>query len=92
MGVQLLQEQQAEKMNENVGIVNPSSHDFSCTHDSNEDGNLVTYTVKAQQGLMLKRYIADHVSSKLCTQILSNNKGAVTSELFAQTLKTIRLY
>jgi len=60
MNVSLLQEQQQELMNESVGIVNPSSHDFTCTHDSNEDGNPITYTIKSRQGLMLKRFIADH--------------------------------
>lgn len=79
-------------MNEMVGIVNPSSHDFSCTHDSNADRNPPTYTIKSREGLMLKRYIADHVSEKLCTQILADYKGIVTQDMIDKTLKTIRLY
>lgn len=81
-----------EKMEEIVGIVNPSSQDFTCTHDSNADRKPITYTIKSREGLMLKRYIADHVSSKLCTQMLSNNQGPVSQELFDETLKMIRLY
>lgn len=91
MDVRLLQEQ-SDKMHEMVGIVNPSSHDFTTTYDSNEDHKPVTYTIKSRQGLMLKRYIADHVSEKLCTQILSDYKGIVSQELTDKTLKTIRLY
>ena len=89
--VRLLQEEQ-EKMNEMVGIINPSSHDFTCTHDSNSNGKPITYTIKSREGLRLKRYIADHVSQKLCTQILSNNEKPVSEQLFNDTLKTIRLY
>lgn len=92
MDIRLLEEQQNEKMNEIVGIVNPSSQDFTCTHDSNADRKLVTYTIKSREGLRLKRYIADHVSAKLCTQILSDFEGAVSQELIKETLKTIRLY
>jgi DNA-directed RNA polymerase subunit L len=92
MDVALFQEQRDQEMNEIVGIVNPSSQDFTCKHDSNADGNLITYTIKSREGVMLKRYIADHVSSKLCTQILSTYKGVVTPELMNKTLQTIRLY
>jgi hypothetical protein len=90
--VRLLQEQQEQSMNEMVGIVNPSSHDFICTHDSNADRKPITYTIKSREGLMLKRYIADHVSQKLCTQILSDSKTAVSQKDFDDTLATIRLY
>lgn len=92
MDVRILQEQQEDSMNEVVGIVNPSSKDFSCTYDTNEDRKPVTYTIKSREGAMLKRFIADHVSHKLCTQILSDYKGIVTEEIFDKTLKTIKLY
>jgi hypothetical protein len=92
MDIRLLEEKQNSLMNEMVGIVNPSSHDFTCTHDSNSDHKPITYTIKSRQGLMLKRYIADHISFKLCTEILSSNEKTVSQELFDKTLKTIRLY
>jgi hypothetical protein len=92
MDVRLLQEQQDKLMNEIVGIVNPSSHDFTCQHDSNSDKKPITYTIKSGEGLRIKRYIADHISQKLCTKILSNHNGLVSQELFDATLKTIRLY
>ena len=91
MDIRLLQEQ-SDKLNDIVGIVNPSSQDFTCTHDSNANKKPITYTIKSRQGLRLKRYIADHVSLKLCTQILSNNEKPVSQELFNATLATIRLY
>ena len=89
--IRLLQEQ-SDKMNDMVGIINPTSHDFICQHDSNADGSPVTYTIKSKQGLKLKRYIADHVSQKLCTQILSEYRGVVTQKMLDYTLSTIRLY
>ena len=89
--IRLLQEQ-SDKLNDIVGIINPSSYDFTCTHDSNADRNPITYTIKSREGLRLKRYIADHVSMKLCTEMLSNNEKPVSEELFNETLKTIRLY
>lgn len=79
-------------MNQMVGIINPSSQDFTCTHDSNADRKPISYTIKSREGMMLKRYIADHVSNKLCTQILSDYKGTVTQEVIDDTLKSIRLY
>jgi len=91
MDIRLLQEQ-SDKLNDIVGIVNPSSQDFTCTHDSNANKKPITYTIKSRQGLRLKRYIADHVSFKLCTEILSSNEKPVSQELFDETLKTIRLY
>ena len=91
MDVRILQEQ-SDKMNDMVGIINPTSHDFTCQHDSNADGSPVTYTIKSKQGLKLKRYIADHISQKLCTQILSEYRGVVSQELIDRTLKNIRLY
>jgi hypothetical protein len=91
MDTRLFQEDQ-ERMNEIVGIINPTSHDFTCTHDSNADRKPITYTIKSREGLMLKRYIADHVAQKLCTQILSDYKGVVTEEIIDKTLKTIKLY
>lgn len=90
--VRLLEEHQAETMNEMVGIVNPSSKDFTCLHDSNADRKPISYTIKSREGLMLKRYIADHVSEKLCTEMLSDFKGPVTKQDFDKVLKTIRLY
>lgn len=92
MDIHIFQEQRKEEMNEVVGIINPSSKDFSCTYDSNEDGKPITYTIKSLEGIMLKRYIADHVSMKLCTQMLSGHKSPVSDELFEKTLKSIRLY
>lgn len=92
MDIRLLHEQQEKIMNETVGIINPSAHDFTCTHDTNEDRKPVTYTIKSREGLMLKRYIADHVSEKLCTEILAHEKSPVTEEMKKETLKSIRLY
>lgn len=92
MDIRLFHEQQEGQMQEMVGIVNPSSHDFTCTHDSNEDRKPITYTIKSREGVMLKRYIADHVSLKLCEDILSSSKSMVTEELFDKTLQSIRLY
>lgn len=79
-------------MDQIVGIVNPTAHDFTCLHDSNADGHPISYTVKAREGIMLKRYIADHVSQKLCTQMLSDHKGVLSQETIDKTLKSIRLY
>lgn len=79
-------------MNDMVGIVNPSSRDFTCKHDSNADANPISYTIKSREGLMFKRYIADHISLKLCDYILSDHKGVLTQEQVDLTLKSIRLY
>lgn len=92
MDVTLLQEQREEEMNQIVGIVNPTSKDFTCTHDSNANDTPISYTIKAGEGVMLKKYIADHISEKLCTEILSRSKELVTEEMKTKTLKTIRLY
>lgn len=92
MDVRILREQQDKAMTEVVGIVNPSSRDFTCKHDSNSDGKPVSYTIKSREGLMLKRYIADHVSAKLCDYILSDQKGLVTQEKRDEVLQSIRLY
>lgn len=92
MDIRLMQEQQESSMSEMVGLVNPSSRDFTCQHDSNADRKPISYTIKSRQGLMLKRYIADHVSLKLAGYILSDYKGVVTQEKVDETLKSIRLY
>jgi len=92
MDIRLFQEQQDSDMREVVGIVNPSSRDFTCQHDSNADRKPIHYTIKSRQGLMLKRYVADHVSLKLCDYILSDYKGVVTQEKIDEVLKSIRLY
>lgn len=92
MDIALFQEQRLEEMNQIVGIVNPTSKDFTCTHDSNSNDMPISYTIKAGEGVMLKKYIADHISEKLCTEILARSKELVTDEMRAKTLKTIRLY
>ena len=92
MDIRLFLEQRESEMNETVGIINPSSCDFTCKYDVNDDRNPVSFTIKSRQGLMIKRYLADHISKKLCEKILSDYKGIVTEELFEKTLKSIRLY
>lgn len=92
MDIRILQEQQEQKMNEIVGIINPSPNDFTCLHDTNADKKPISYTIKSREGLMLKRFIADHISEKLCTQILSAQTRMVTEEDRDKTLKSIRLY
>lgn len=82
MDIRLMQEQQESSMSEMVGLVNPSSRDFTCHHDSNADRKPISYTIKSRQGLMLK--LADY--------ILSDYKGVVTQEKVDETLKSIRLY
>jgi len=88
----LLKPIDSKNPDEIVSIVNPTSQDFTCAHDTNEDGIPIEYTVKSRQGGQFARVVADHIAHQLMQEIVGQKVGVITQEFIDKTLSDIKLY
>lgn len=66
-------------------IINPTSHDFSCTYDTMGNGTPIKYTIKSRESGTYPRRVACHIAKKLTDFIVNQNTGVITQALKEKT-------
>lgn len=52
------------------GVYNPTKEDFTCTYDTNGDGQPLSYTVNSMDIAFFPDFIAEHVKKHLADKII----------------------
>jgi len=78
-------------LKEPVTIINPTSEDFICRHDTNRDKNPITYTLKSREATTFPREVAEHIARKLTDLILVNRKTIITNKQKEEVYNSIFL-
>jgi hypothetical protein len=75
-----------------VYIFNPTSSDFTCTYDTNGDGNPLSYTIGSREAKKFPQVIAQHIAKKLTEQIVGKLPGVITDTILTAVMDSITSY
>lgn len=84
--------EQFDKNEELVYIFNPTRDDFTISYDIDGDNTPEPFTVRAREGIKIKRFIADHIAKKLKDEIVGKMQGVITDKVVEDVYATIKFY